>query len=118
MANLSNGDGTFTTTRSQSHPVQQDWTYYQTNVGDVDGDGIDDLSWTNQEEGLITSTIYTALGTSSGVYDFSPVKQESPYQNTWAQYTIHMLDINGDRKKDLLWIKPGSNTEIYTALAK
>ncbi|MEM9937087.1 MAG: thiol-activated cytolysin family protein, partial [Bacteroidota bacterium] len=118
MANLSNGDGTFTTTRWQSHPVQQDWTYYQTYVGDVDGDGIDDLSWTNQEVGVITSTIYTALGTSSGVYDFSPVKQESPYQNTWAQYTIHMLDINGDRKKDLLWIKPGSNTEIYTALAK
>ncbi|MEL6650874.1 MAG: hypothetical protein AAFQ87_08740 [Bacteroidota bacterium] len=47
-----------------------------------------------------------------------PVKQSSPYQATWSQFQSFLLDINGDSKKDMLWIKAGSTTEIFVALAK
>ncbi|MFK7922443.1 MAG: thiol-activated cytolysin family protein [Bacteroidia bacterium] len=103
---------------AQDHPVSQDWTSYKMLIGDVDGDGIDDISWTNHGNGDITSNVFTALGTNTGEYDFTPVKQSSPYQSTWSQFESFMLDINGDSKKDMLWIKPGSTTEYYVALAK
>ncbi|MEL6593960.1 MAG: hypothetical protein AAFQ68_27910, partial [Bacteroidota bacterium] len=103
---------------AQDHPVDQDWRAYELLLGDVDGDGIDDAIWTNHGIGDITSNVFTALGTSSGMYDFSPVKQSSPYQATWSQFQSFLLDINGDSKKDMLWIKAGSTTEIFVALAK
>ncbi|MEM7375683.1 MAG: thiol-activated cytolysin family protein [Bacteroidota bacterium] len=116
--NLSNNDGSFTHLPLQTHPASQDWSDYHSFVGDVDGDGIDDLVWTNLASGTTVSHVYTALGTNSGEYDFSPVRQSNPYQTSWSQYAVQVLDINGDDKKDLLWLKPGSTTETYVALAK
>lgn len=115
---LSNSNGSFTHLPIQTHPASQDWSIYETFVGDVDGDGIDDLVWTNLASGQTVSHVYTALGTNTGEYDFSPVKQSNPYQTTWSQYSVQLLDINGDTKKDILWLKPGASTEIYVALAK
>lgn len=116
---LSNGDGTFNMSiGAQDHPVKHDWRNYNTFVGDVDGDGIDDITWTNQQSGEIASKVYTALGTNSGLYDFTPVKQDNPYQNTWSQYTILLMDVNGDSKKDMVWIKPGASLSLYVATAK
>jgi hypothetical protein len=118
-ASLSNGDGTFDLSIGpQDHPVRQVWDPYVTRVGDVDGDGIDDLVWTSQEIGKVSTDVYVALGTNTGLYDFSPVKQDHPYQETWSQYTILLMDVNGDTHQDLIWIKPGSNTAYYVALAK
>ena len=116
--NLSNSDGSFTYMPLQSHPLKQDWRDYRTFIGDVDGDGIDDIVWTNQGSGQTISHVFTALGTQTGEYDFSPVKQTNPYQTTWAQYSVQLIDINGDSRKDMIWLKPGANTEIYTALSK
>ncbi|MEL7534561.1 MAG: VCBS repeat-containing protein, partial [Bacteroidota bacterium] len=103
---------------AQDHPVNQDWRDYKMLIGDVDGNGIDDITWTNHGTGDISSHLFTALGTNTGEYDFTPVKQTSPYQSTWSQFDSFLLDINGDSKKDMLWIKPGSTTEYYVALAK
>ena len=117
--NLSNGNGSFDMSLgAQDHPVRQVWDAYITRVGDVDGDGIDDLVWTEQEIGKVSTDVYVALGTNTGRYDFSPVKQDHPYQDTWSQYTVLLMDVNGDTHQDLVWIKPGSNTEYYVALAK
>jgi len=115
----STGNGGFNSSFSgQDHPVNQDWRDYKLLLGDVDGDGIDDITWTNHGNGDITSNVFTALGTNSGVYDFTPVKQSSPFQATWSQFESFLIDINGDNKKDMLWVKPGSTTEYYVALAK
>lgn len=116
---LSNGNGTFNMSiGAQDHPKQQDWSAYTTRVGDVDGDGIDDIVWTNQQPGQVAADVYVALGTNNGLYDFSPVKQDQPYQDTWSQYTVFLMDVNGDNKQDLVWIKPGSQTLLYVATAK
>ena len=114
----SSGTGFNSSISHQDHPVTQDWRSYKMLLGDVDGDGIDDVIWTNHGTGDITSNVFTALGTNSGVYDFTPVKQTSPFQSTWSQFGSFLMDINGDTKKDMLWIKPGSTTEYYVALAK
>ncbi|MEO0472258.1 MAG: FG-GAP-like repeat-containing protein, partial [Bacteroidota bacterium] len=116
--NLSNPDGSFQYLPLQTHPVGQDWTDYKPYVGDVDGDGIADVIWTNQASGEVSANVYTALGTNNGTFDFSPVKQTQPYQTTWSQYVVNLMDINGDGKKDILWFKPGTNAEAYVALAK
>lgn len=116
---LSNGNGTFNLSiGAQDHPVSQDWTSYNPFVGDVDGDGIDDIIWTNQKTGEVASKVYAALGTNTGYYDFTPVKQDNPYQNTWSQYTVLLMDVNGDSKKDMVWVKPGSSLSLYVATAK
>lgn len=118
---LSRGDGTFDTSIGpQDHPRSDsmDWQSYLSFVGDVDGDGIDDIIWTNQEVGDVSSKVFVALGTSSGRFDYSPVPQDNPFLTTWAQFNIYLMDINGDTRKDLIWIKPGSTTELYVALAK
>ncbi|MEO0899111.1 MAG: thiol-activated cytolysin family protein [Bacteroidota bacterium] len=117
----SNGNGTFSWTGGTKRPSNYnttDWRSYKPYIGDVDGDGIDDITLTNQESGVTCSKVITALGTPNGEYDFTPVKQEQPYANTWAQYTILHLDINGDNKNDLVWIKPASTADIFIALAK
>ncbi len=117
--NLSNGNGSFDMSiAGQDHPVRQDWTGYQTLVGDVDGDGIDDICWTKMALGSSENAVYTALGTNSGNYDFSPVKQSNPYQTTWSQFSPFMLDVDGDGQQDMLWIKPSRSMEYYVALAK
>ncbi|MCB0597575.1 MAG: FG-GAP repeat protein [Lewinellaceae bacterium] len=36
----------------------------------------------------------------------------------WGLYQVLVLDVNGDRFKDLVWVNPGSNTSIYVALSK
>lgn len=114
----SSGTGFNSSIPHQDHPVHQDWRSYKMLLGDVDGDGIDDVIWTNHGTGDITSNLFTALGTNSGMYDFTPVKQTSPFQSTWSQFESFLIDINGDTKTDMLWIKPGSTTEYYVALAK
>jgi len=118
-ASLSNGDGTFDLSMAaQDHPVRQEWDSYVTRVGDVDGDGIDDLVWTSQAVGQVATDVYVALGTNTGRYDFSPIEQDHPYQDTWSQYTIFLMDVNGDTHRDLVWIKPGRSTAYYVALAQ
>lgn len=117
--NLSNGDGSYSmSSGAQDHPVSQNWSSYKTLIGDVNGDGIDDICWTPQKAGQVVTDVFVGLGTNSGMYDFSPVRQEHPYQEAWSQYSIQLMDLNGDDKQDLLWIKPGSTTTFYTALAK
>lgn len=116
---LSDGSGGFSDfSQAQNHPDTHDWSGYHTLVGDVDGDGMDDICWTKMALGEVDNQVYTALGTSSGRYDFSPVKQVHPYNAVWSQFSAFMLDVNGDNHQDLLWIKPGGNTEYYVALAK
>ncbi len=116
---LSNGNGTFNMSIGlQDHPVLQDWTPYLTLCGDVDGDGISDLVWVKKKVGVITSDVYTALGSSNGRFDFSPVKQDAPFTETWSQFEVYLADLNGDQKKDLIWINPGVNATLFVATSK
>lgn len=116
----SKGDGTFTHHKNQDHNTTENWANFGLDVGDVDGDGVDDLVWSTNATGETVNRVYTALGTgmSDGKYDFSPAMQTHPFQDTWSQFQTFLMDVNGDRHKDMVWVRPGLNTEVYVGLAK
>jgi len=95
-----------------------DWEEFELLAGDVNGDGIEDLIWTDESDGLSNNLIITGLGTSDGKFDFETADMQHPEAETWGQYTPLLLDVNGDRSKDLVYVKPGTNASIYVALAK
>lgn len=106
----------------QFHPLydQLDWSQYELMVGDLDQDGIDDLVWNNsQDEQRIENWVYVALGTADGKYNFRVESQVHPKLQRWSGYTTYLMDIDGNGRKDLVWIAPSSgNTSLYVGLSQ
>ncbi|MEL6853194.1 MAG: thiol-activated cytolysin family protein [Bacteroidota bacterium] len=113
-------DGSFDMVRPAQELVanEADWRIFRMDVGDVSGDGYDDLIWSIDAVGENTNRIYVGLANSSGEFDFSPVMQTHPATAVWSQFKPLVLDVNGDGKKDVLWLNPGATTVVYQALSK
>ena len=65
---LGQADGTFQFLPFQDH-TGQDWSGYETLVGDVNGDGRADLIWNETGQG---NHIYVGLGQANGTFQFLP----------------------------------------------
>jgi hypothetical protein len=104
--------------------VQQAPTYEPTvplrvRAGDVNGDGRSDLVWNTTG---VTNKVFVALGVgdvTSATFDFSPLGQQHPATGVpWDQYTLLLLDVNGDGRADAVWNHAAASNQVYVALAK
>lgn len=100
---------------------------FELRMGDVDGDFdtdiiLVDLDGTNNRPvNTNGAKIWVGLATDDQLgirFDFKPVEQIHPQQDTWGQYEVHVMDVNGDHKVDVVIHHNATPHRIYVALAK
>jgi hypothetical protein len=97
-AGLSNGDGTFLLPDYQDHRVPR-WQGFKTLIGDVNGDGRDDLIWNETIEEH--NRIY--VGLSNGDGSFVLLDYQEHRGRLWQGFQTLIGDVNGDGLADLIW---------------
>ncbi|HMJ76804.1 MAG TPA: hypothetical protein VK507_12575 [Iamia sp.] len=71
--------------------------YYDTTVGDFDGNGIDDVFW------------FGAGNAPDSIWFFQPDgSHEIVHHNVWGQYLPFALDADGNGQDDIFWYAPGT----------
>lgn len=90
----------------------------QVRSGDLNGDGRADLLW-NELGGDNGNQLYVSLGRADGTYDSStPTQIHTAVRPDWTQYDVHLADVNGDGREDVVWIHAMDQTRIYVGLAR
>jgi len=113
--NISNGNGRFTFPGYQAIPIQKNDGTDIVRIGDVNGDGRDDIIYYNPQK----DSIYVGLGSSDGTFDFSRLSQGRPQiVDDWSQFTVLIGDINGDKRDDIIWCDNSARNRVYVGLAR
>jgi hypothetical protein len=91
------------------------WNGFTLTAGDVNGDGAADLVW----NGLTTNNrTYVALAKGGGSFVRVPGAWDQP-EPGWTGFTVHVVDVTGDGKADLVWTFLGSaRNRTYVAISK
>ena len=97
---LSNGDGTFTFTQDIVHPVHV-WTPYETYMGDVNGDGFDDILWNALTNG--GNRVYVGLSDGDSTFQLTATYQDHDAGGYWTGYETYLADVTGDGADDIIW---------------
>jgi len=74
------------------------WNAYRTLVGDMDGDGDDDLVWN-----LLGGRNRTFVGFSNGDGTFTLPTTSQNQGSTWFPYEAFVGDVTNDNKADMIW---------------
>lgn len=61
---------------------------------------------------------YVGLGRADKTFDFSRINQTHPDTDDWTQFSLIMMDINGDGRNAAVWNHPAASNKIYVGLAK
>ena len=114
---LSNGDGTFSTAVRSTVNSGNRGSYgaYSKRVGDVNGDGNDDLIWMYSGGGGLVS--YTALSNGDGTF-LAAVRStvNTGNRGSYGAHSKHVGDVNGDGYLDSIWMFSG-DTGLATWIA-
>ncbi len=94
----------------QHHP-RYDWSDYTTEIGDINGDGNDDIVWNATGN---NNRIFVGLGTSSGRFQFQPPQDHAG--SDWASFDTKLDDINGDGRDDIIWNSTRNTNRVYVGL--
>lgn len=108
-------------TQAWRHPENpsEGWANYELLVGDLDGDGKDDLIWNHLSasapSGSSRNVIYTALSNADG--SFRPAaRQEHPARTPrygWLDFGKVVADLDGDGDQDLAWTSGSGEALFY-----
>lgn len=88
------------------------WSSYKTLIGDINGDGADDLIWNSTD---YYNSTYTGISQKNGKFTYTSGQTHSAAG--WSSYHTLVGDFNGDGKDDLLWNSLGSINSIYVGLS-
>lgn len=93
-------DGSFNVAAPNDHDQvpPEGWGTYEVLVGDLNGDGRDDLIWNHRGT---SNVVYVGLSAGDGGFTFG-ARQVHPL-NGWGTYTAAVGDMNNDGKDDIVW---------------
>ena len=115
---LAQADGTFSMQAAQDATITpaEGWSLYnQAAVGDLDGDGDDDILW-NRLDGTMNA-FYPALSNGDGTFTWGDRFQHS--LPGWSIYTVYLADVDNANGEDIVWNGiSGANNRTYVALAQ
>ncbi len=107
---ISNGDGTFDNLGHWTYTFSG-WETYNNHVGDIDGDGRDDM--------IFNRETWTANGVHRSLSDGTGLNQQD-FQNlpdvSASGYVSHVADVNGDGRIDLVFNKLDTSNETWVGL--
>ena len=108
------GSGRFDFLSAQDRP-ESVWQQYKTLVGDVNGDGRDDLIW-NVTAAVNRTYVGLARLDGSGRFDFRPAQDRT--ESGWLQYKTLVGDVNGDGRDDAIWNVTAQTNRTYIGLGR
>lgn len=94
-------DGELVIGEAQEHPVSDalgGWGNYEVHVGDVDGDGVDDVVWNRLDS---SNTWFIARFDADGMATFDAGQEAS--QAGWGSYQADIGDVDGDQRADMVF---------------
>ncbi|HEX6134232.1 MAG TPA: thiol-activated cytolysin family protein [Longimicrobiales bacterium] len=106
-------DSTFTFSARMTHPVTG-FQPYIAHIGDVDGDGDDDVTWNKTPS---DNAIHFGRSNGDGTVNLSMPAQIIGSAG-WAAYVPNTGDINRDGRMDMIWTAHGASTYIHRALGE
>ena len=114
---LSTGNGNLASAIYNAPKTTGDMTSYSPTVGNINGDGISDIVWT--ESGTSGFKVRAALGQGDGT--LKSAKWSRPKDSgDMSAYAAALGDFNGDGLTDLMWTFESSSNGLraYTALSE
>ena len=89
-------------------------------LADVNGDGTDDLI-VNEKGTIDALSNNVAVGLSipgSDQFSFTRESQTVPQSEDWSLFTLHLADVNGDDRQDVIWVRNASSNQVFVGLAR
>ena len=110
---LATGGGSFEFFGPFNHPATpaEGWAAYDTHVGDVNGDGNDDLVWNARGA---DNVIYLGFSDGAGGLTFGDRQVHSLHG--WSSYRLYVGPVNADQYDDLVWNTTGTTNRLYVGL--
>ncbi|MBE0564528.1 MAG: thiol-activated cytolysin family protein [Krumholzibacteria bacterium] len=110
---LATGGGSFTYIGPIDHPASpgEGWAAFDAHVGDINGDGNDDLVWNARGAQNVT---YLGFSDGSGGLTFG--ERQVHALNGWGTYRLYVGPVNADRYDDLVWNTTGTTNRLYVGL--
>ncbi len=121
---LANGDGSYQLVAGNNPATGSalfnnwDWSWYSTQIADVNGDGRSDVVLVAATKGGLW--VYTLLGKGDGTYQLvagnDPATGSALFNNwDWSWYSKQIADVNGDGRSDVVLVAATSGgLWVYT----
>lgn len=111
----SNGDGTWSHSRFVNGGLPS-FSRFATRVGDVTGDGLVDVIWTDTAQDDGTNERYVAVGVTTPAGGLQFQAPQPVGFDAAVPYRVRLADLDGDGDLDLVWNTSGTVNRIEVGL--